>query len=314
MNRGIAFLTLVFAVALFAGCGGDKKQPEVAETKTSSGAKPGGTEFAYPPANPLYRLQGSTLDSLRVKKKRFDITRDEYWEGQGGVLANKYFEVWYPEGGTTVTHAMYIVEELMPARKKFEEYLGQAPEDLFVVRNTLEIDVYKKATGREWWYYSDMKGDTATFVPVYTLYKRGISPIAVPHEYYQWAIRKTTRHGAPRWLEEGLASRLANEGPLLLDQLYEFEGENLSMTPERIDEVLQGEEDRRDSRLAYYHSYRMVERLAEKYGEDKVKSAVTLIGVGNTVDQAFTTAFGADQATVVKEALNYPVELPKKKK
>lgn len=314
MNRGIAFLTLVFAVALFAGCGGDKKQPEVAETETSSGAKPGGTEFAYPPANPLYRLQGSTLDSLRVKKKRFDITRDEYWEGQGGVLANKYFEVWYPEGGTTVTHAMYIVEELMPARKKFEEYLGQAPEDLFVVRNTLEIDVYKKATGREWWYYSDMKGDTATFVPVYTLYKRGISPIAVPHEYYQWAIRKTTRHGAPRWLEEGLASRLANEGPLLLDQLYEFEAENLSMTPERIDEVLQGEEDRRDSRLAYYHSYRMVERLAEKYGEDKVKSAVTLIGVGNTVDQAFTTAFGADQATVVKEALNYPVELPKKKK
>lgn len=314
MNRGIAFLTLVFAVALFAGCGGDKKEPEVAETETPGAAKPGGTEFAYPPQNPLYKLQGSTLDSLRVKKKRFDITRDEYWEGQGGVLANKYFEIWYPEGGTTVTHAMYVFEELMPARKKLEQYFGQAPEELFVIRNTVEMDAYKRDTGRDWWYYSDIKGDTATFVPVYTLYKRGISPIAVPHEYYQWAIRKTTRHGAPRWLEEGLASRLANEGPLLLDQLYEFEGENLSMTPERIDEVLQGEEDRRDSRLAYYHSYRMVERLAEKYGEDKVKSAVTLIGVGNTVDQAFTTAFGADQATVVKEALNYPVELPKKKK
>jgi hypothetical protein len=314
MNRGIVFLTLVFAVALLAGCGGDKKQPESAQTGTSSGAKPGGTEFAYPPTNPLYKLQGSALDSLRVKKKRFDITRDEYWEGEGGVLANKYFEVWYPEGGTTVTHAMYVIEELMPARKKFEAYFGQAPEDLFVIRNTLEIDVYKRATGREWWYYSDIRGDTATFVPVYTLYKRGISPIAVPHEYYQWAVRKITRHGAPRWLEEGIASRLSNEGPLLFDQLYEFEGENLSMTPERIDEVLQGEEDRRDTRLAYYHSYRMAERLAEKYGEDKLKSVVTLIGLGNSVDQAFTTAFGADQATVVKQALDYTVELPKKKK
>lgn len=314
MNRGIAFLTLVFAAALLAGCGGDKKQPESAQTGTSSGAKPGGTEFAYPPANPLYKLQGSQLDSLRVKKKRFDITRDEYWEGEGGVLANKYFEVWYPEGGTTVTHAMYVIEELMPARKKFEAYFGQAPEDLFVIRNTLEIDVYKRATGRDWWFYSDLRGDTATFVPVYTLYKRGISPIAVPHEYYQWAVRKITRHGAPRWLEEGIASRLSNEGPLLFDQLYEFEGENLSMTPERIDEVLQGEEDRRDTRLAYYHSYRMAERLAEKYGEDKLKSVVTLIGLGNSVDQAFTTAFGADQATVVKQALDYTVELPKKKK
>jgi hypothetical protein len=314
MNRGIVFVTLVFAVGLLAGCGGDKKQPESAQTGTSSGEKPGGTEFEYPPANPLYKLQGSALDSLRVKKKRFDITRDEYWEGEGGVLANKYFEVWYPEGGTTVTHAMYIFEELMPARKKFEAYFGQAPEDLFVVRNTLEIDVYKRATGREWWYYADIRGDTATFVPVYTLYKRGISPIAVPHEYYQWAIRKITRHGAPRWLEEGLASRLSNEEPLLLDQLYEFEGENLSMTPERIDEVLQGEEDRRDTRIAYYHSYRMVERIAEKYGEDKLKSAVTLIGLGNSIDQAFTTAFGADQATVVKQALDYTVELPKKNK
>jgi hypothetical protein len=314
MNRGIAFWTLVFAAGLLAGCGGDKKEPEVAQTETQSAAKPGDTEFAYPPQNPLYKLQGSALDSLRVKKKRFDIARDEFWEGEGGVLANRYFEVWYPEGGTTVTHAMYIFEELMPARKKFAEYFGQAPEDLFVVRNTLEIDVYKRATGREWWYYSDLKGDTATFVPVYTLYKRGISPIAVPHEYYQWAVRKLTRHGAPRWLEEGIASRLSNEGPLLLDQLYEFKGEDLSMTPERIDEVLQGEEDRRDARIAYYNSYRMVERLAEKYGENSLKSAVTLIGMGNSVDEAFTKAFGIEHAAAAKEALNFTVELPAKKK
>ncbi|MBP2681074.1 MAG: Peptidase superfamily [Candidatus Krumholzibacteriota bacterium] len=314
MSRGIAFLTLVAAAAFFAGCGGDKKAPESAQTETASGAKPRETDVQYPPANPLYKVQGATLDSLRVKKKRFDITRDEYMEGEGGVLANKYFEIWYPEGGTTVTHAMYVFEELMPARKKLEEYFGQAPADLFVIRNTLEIDVYKRVTGRDWWYYSDIKGDTATFVPVYTLYKRGISPIAVPHEYYQWAVRKFTRHGAPRWLEEGIASRLSGEGPLLLDQLNEFGEENLSMSPERIDEVLQGEEDRRDTRIAYYHSYRMVERIAEKYGEDKLKSAVTLIGLGKTVDEAFTEAFGTGETAVVKDALDYTVVLPKKKR
>jgi hypothetical protein len=311
MNRLIVFLTVVFALAVTAGCG-DKKEPEVA--RTAGRADTSKTEFQYPPENPLFKVQGSILDSLRVKKKRFDIIRDEYWEGEGGVLANRYFEVWYPEGQTTVTHAMYVFEELMPARKKLEEYFGEAPADLFVIRNTLEIDVYKRLTGREWWYYSELKGDTAVFVPVYTLYKRGISPVAVPHEYYQWAVRKMTRYGAPRWLEEGIASRLSNEGALLLDQLYEFGNENLSMPPERIETVLQGEEDRRDSRIAYYNSYRMVERLVEKFGEEKLKRSVVLIGQGNTLDQAFTAAFGTDYNTVLKEASDYTIVLPNKKK
>jgi len=312
MNRLMVFLTVAFALAAAASCGGDKKEPEVA--RTTGRADMNKTEFYYPPPNPLFKLQGAALDSLRLKKKRFDITHDEYWEGEGGVLGNKYFEVWYPEGETTVTHAMYIFEELTPARKKLEEYFGEAPEDLFVIRNTPEIDVYKRVTGREWWYYSEIKGDTAVFVPVYTLYKRGISPVAVPHEYYQWAVRKMTRHGAPRWFEEGIASHLSNEGDLLLEQMYEFANDNLSMSPERIEQVLQGEEDKKDSRIAYYHSYRMVERLVEKFGEDKLKRSVVLIGQGNTLDQAFTAAFGADYGTVLKEASNFAIELPKRKK
>jgi hypothetical protein len=311
MNRGIVFSTVVFALAVTAGCGG-KKEPEVA--RPAGRADTNKTEFQYPPANPLFKIQGSTLDSLRVKKRRFDITHDEYWEGVGGVLANRYFEVWYPEGQATVTHGMYVFEELMPARKKLEEYFGEAPSDLFVIRNTPEIDVYKRLTGREWWYYSEIKGDTAVFVPVYTLYKRGISPVAVPHEYYQWAVRKITRYGAPRWLEEGMASRLSNEGALLLDQVYEFGNENLSMPPEKIETVLQGEEDRKDSRIAYYNSYRMVERLVEKFGEEKLKRSIVLIGQGNTLDQAFTAAFGADYNTVLKEASDYTIVLPIKKK
>jgi hypothetical protein len=312
MNRPIVFITVALTLAVLAGCGGDKKQPEVAQT--TEGSNPNKTDFNYPTQNTLFKLQGSALDSLRAQKKRFDITRDEYWEGEGGVLANKYFEVWYPAGQTTVTHGMYFFEELMPARQKLEKYFGQAPEELLVIRNTPEIDVYNRLTGREWWYYSDIKGDTATFVAVYTLYKRGISAIAVPHEYYQWAVRKLSRGGAPRWLEEGIASRLSNEGPLLLNQLYEFANENLEMTPERLDDVLQGEADRRDARIAYYHSYRMVERLAEKYGDAKIKDVVLLIGMGNTLDQAFTKAFGADYNTIVKQAMDYKVELPEKKK
>ena len=58
----------------------------------------------------------------------------------------------------------------------------------------------------------------------------------------------------------------------------------------------------------------MVERLVEKFGEEKLKRSVVLIGQGNTLDQAFTAAFGTDYNTVLKEASDYTIVLPNKKK
>jgi len=301
-----------------AGCG-EKKEREGAENGTGK-KQTGGAESASDTAglayatNPLFKLQGPVLDSLRVKKKRFEITRDEYWEDEGGVLANQYFEVWYPPGRTTVTHAMYMFEELMPARKKLGEFFGEAPRELLVIRCSKDLDDYKRLVNREWWYYSEIKGDSMTFSPVYILFKRGISAMAVPHEYYQWAIRKITQNGAPRWLEEGVASHLSDEGKILLDEMYEFGQGDVSMSPERIEEILQGEEDRRDSRIAYYRSHRMVEQLIDKYGEEKVKQAVLLIGRGNTLEQACTKTFNKGYADMLQEASDYTVDLTKKKK
>ncbi len=312
MKRGFVPLAVVCALIAASGCGGKEKESGTVQQEQTT--DPNQTDFKYPAANPNFKIQGAVLDSLRVKKNRFGITRDEYWDERGGVLANQYFEVWYPRGESTITHAMYVFEELMPARVKFEEYFGFVPQELLKIKIATEIDVYKRLTGREWWYYSDMKGDSLTFVPVYTLYKRGISHVAIPHEYYQWAIRKVTQFGAPRWLEEGMASRLSNEGDLLLTQMYEFAREDHSMTPERIEEVLQSEDNKRDARIAYYRSYRMVETLIGKYGEDNFKRAITLIGMGRTLDQAFTEACHADYNTVLAAAADYTVDLSKKKK
>jgi hypothetical protein len=307
----------VFAAMM--GCGKEKKEREVSQTaagqkQAGGGEKASDSIVGDSPYSPRLKLQGAALDSLRVMKKRFDITRDEYWEDRGGVLANLYFEVWYPVGRVTVTHGMYVIEELMPARKKFEDFFGQAPRELLVIRFPNELDGYKQLTGREWWYYSEIKGDSMTFVPIYILAKRGISPVAIPHEYYQWAVRKITQNGAPRWLEEGMASYLSGEGELLLNQMYEFSQGDVSMSPEKVEDVLQGEVDRRDSRIAYYRSYRMIQQLIDKHGEEKVKQAVVLIGQGNTLDQAFMRALNASYNAVLQEASDYTVDLTKKKK
>lgn len=310
MNRLFILLTVVLAL-IAAGCGGKEKESEIARQEEPK--DPTETDFKYPQANPTFKIQGALLDSLRVKKQRFGITRDEYWRERGGVLANQYFEVWYPRGEASVTHGMYVFEELMPARAEFEAYFGSAPGELLKINIATEIDVYQRLTGREWWYYADMKGDSLTFVPVYTLYKRGISDMAVPHEYYQWAIRKLTLHGAPRWLEEGMASHLSKEGDLLLEQMYEFFREDHSMSPEKIEEVLQSEDNKRDARIAYFRSYRMVKRLMEEYGEENLKKAIVLIGLGRTLDQAFSDALGIDYSAVLAAASGYTVDLTQKK-
>ena len=319
MNRTTVYGIALCVIAAAAGCGDGGKDREATQTRgsevrTEESDTAGDSKVTTDIPRRLPRVRGEILDSLRVKKTRFHITRDQYWEFEGGVLANEYFEVWYPVGDVTVTHGMYVFEELMPARKRFEEFFGRTPSELVVIHCPPDLEVYERDTGREWWYYAEIKGDTITFAPVWILSKRGVSAQAIPHEYYQWAIRKITRGGSPRWLEEGLASYLSGEGDLLLKQVYEFSDTDVSMTPEEIEGVLQGEEDRRDSRVAYYHSYRMVEQLIKTYGEDRFKQAVMLIGAGNTLDQAFMTAVERDYRGALEDATRYSVDLTRKKK
>lgn len=310
MTRFIVLLLVLGLFVVVASCDKDGQEAEVAQEE---GSVDKNRPSFYPEANKYGKLQGSVLDTLKAKKERFNITRDEYWEIEGGVLGNEYLEVWYPPGRTTVTHGMYMFEEIMPARQRFNALFGTVPTEPLVIYIAHELEPYKEETGREWWYYSEMKYDTLIFVPVYTLYKRGISPIAVPHEYYQWAIRKTSQHGAPRWLEEGMASHLSGEGELLLNQAYEFKQiANVVNTPEKVEEVLQGEKERGESRIAYYRSYRMVMELIETYGEDKVVGAIVEIGRGNTLDQAFDKVTGKSYSENLKIASDYEVDLIKK--
>ncbi|UCH83676.1 MAG: hypothetical protein JSW50_14675 [Candidatus Latescibacterota bacterium] len=317
MRKLVLMICVLGVVAALGSCGQkDEAEPETAAvtekppTDQTSGEydRPG----HWPKGRDFGKLQGSALDTLRVKKKRFDITRDEYWETRGGVLANDYFEVWYPPGRMTVTHGMYVFEELMPARGKLQALLGTAPEELLVIKASYSLEAYKKSTGRDWWYYSVIKGDSMVMSPVFILERRGISHIAVPHEYYQWAIRKITREAAPRWLEEGMASYLSGEEKILIDQAYEFKSGEISMSPSRVEQILEHEPARRESRLAYYHSYRMVVKLIETYGEDKLKQAILLMGEGHTTADAFAEAYGIDYDDLLKVASDYEIDLTKK--
>jgi hypothetical protein len=244
-----------------------------------------------PKSNPFGRLSATALDSLRALKKTHGITRDEYWDNEGGVLANDYFEVWYPPGRMTVSHGMRTFIEISPARERFEQFFGRTPQEPLIIHLIAYMEDYQEQTGREWWYYAELRSDTLIFQPVYVLDKRGLASIAIPHEYYQWALGRLTNFTASRWLEEGVASYLSGEGDILRAQIGEFPVETHPMTPARVDEVLIMEETKQDARIAYYHAYRMVENIVGDYGEDKLRALVLAMSDGLDLDEACRQTF-----------------------
>jgi hypothetical protein len=108
-----------------------------------------------------------------------------------------------------------------------------------------------------------------------------------------------TNYGAPRWLEEGVASYLAGEGKLLTGQIKEFPEESHAMSPARVDEVLIKEETKADSRIAYYQSFRMVRVLVDRYGEGKLKALVLALADGHNLDEACQKAFSMSEKEIL---------------
>jgi hypothetical protein len=252
---------------------------------------------------------GDVLDSLRVMKARFGITREEYWDGQGGVLANDFFELWYPPGGTTVTHGMYAFKSLFEARKKFRDIFGVDPDDHLKVICAANMLSYREKTGYDWWVYSKVDDDQIYFQPVDILYQRTLADMAVARGYYEWGILRLSRHKAPEWLTQGLASLLSDEGTILEQMMREFPEDDVKMTLKRINSGLDKESDRETYRVAVYNAFRMVRRLAARYGRDKVAETILLMGRGEDRKTAFEKAFGEPYDDVVDYAMEFKVNL-----
>jgi hypothetical protein len=238
------------------------------------------------------KLPETVLDTLRTLKKLHEITRDEQWPGQGGVLANDFFEVWYAEGLTMITHAMRVVDDMMQARDKFAGVFGDAPTERLVIVLPPYLEQYTEWTGREFWHYSDLRADTMTIQPVYILRKRGLLEIAMPHEYFQWALGHFTNYWAPRWLEEGVASYFSHEGRILNENVNEFPKSARNMSMDRIEKALDAESTKQETRVAYYLAHRMVVSLVERYGEAKLVETLSLMAQGHGLDDACQKAYG----------------------
>ena len=312
MKRAGLFTTLCLGVLVAVGCGGSsEKEAEESATQTTQTTQ--NTQKKMTTQGPIERprhlknfgvggtqLSRAVMDSLRVLKKLYEVTRDEHWQGEGGVLANSYFEIWYASGTTTVTHAMRVLNDMMIARAQFSDRFGSAPEEPLVIVLPPYLKQYELWTGREFWHYSHLHADTMTIQPVHILLRRGLIQYAIPHEYIQWALGYFTRFSAPRWLEEGAASYFTREGHILEQNAQGFDLAKEALPAARLDEILMDELLIEETRVAYYKSLRMVLALVNRFGEDKLIDLIVSMNSGLSLDEAFQQTYGIsyEEATV----------------
>jgi len=296
MRRALQFVVFV-SLAIALGCGKSSDEQTATAQRTQSKKMPTQQTFDTPEHLKRYgkgpiQLPEAIMDTLRRLKKTHDVTRDERWPGEGGVLGNDFFEVWYAEGTTTITHAMRAVNDMMRARAEFVRVFGDAPMERLVIVLPPYLEQYEDWTGREYWHYSDLRADTMTIQPIAVLHKRGLLDIALRHEYYQWALGHFTNYGAARWMEEGVASHFSRERVILEQNAAEFPAVAHDLTIDEIEQTLILEESKQDTRIAYYLAHRMVASLVERYGEEKLVETLKLMAQGYDTDGAFQKVYG----------------------
>ncbi len=285
--RHRAWVVLAVAAIVCASCEKKEeaaKEPQVAKRYTV-------------PAGLDRELNDAELDSLRQMKVTHRITRDEYWDGYGGVLASDEFEVWYPDGKVNALQGAAVLKLAAEARERTKQVFGTAPAERVVIVCAGDLDVYMASTGRQWWQYSRIVGDTISIQPPISLYTRGLLGIIGPREYYEWAIVKLSQGRAPRWVQEGFASYLAREAAVLEDLRQDFGGDEMSMGA--VESALREETDRQATRRAYYNAYRTVEVIVKAHGDEAMGRFVIALGAKDDVDAASKEAFGQSLDDVI---------------
>lgn len=287
-KRWAAASAVVFVASWLGGGCNKKEEPKQANYET--------------PQTADRSLNAQEIDSLRSMKATHHVTRDEYWDGHGGVLANASLEVWYANGRTNILQGMATLKQMDMARQNAEKLFGRAPQERLVVICSGSLEKFRAATGCDWWQYSQIKGDTITLQSVLDLHTRGLLWIAVPREYYEWAIGSLSNGRVPRWIDEGLASHLSVEAPILEDQTQEFGERGKVMSTKEMERELSRESDRIQNRRAHYNAYRMTETLIQSHGRPAVLAFVLACGEEKDLDAASKRAFNVGYDALVEEA------------
>ena len=274
---GRIVLMVVLVLVLVAGCGKGDREENASKT-----------EFRIP-------------DSLLSPLDGYKLTRDDYHPVRGGTMESAELVLHYPASEV----ARYVAVETFGAARKgldlVRESIGPPADGKVVLIGSLDLDEYRFLTRKEWWYYGVVRGDTIYFEPFDIMLKRTILEVGIAQKMAQMALGKRSGGRIPLWMKEGLASRVAGEWSIIRTQMAEFEDGVYDTTPspDRIEEILAAADDRPLTRIAFYCSYIMVNRVVQEFGMERILAFLDLLAGGRGVDEACMDAFGMNYVSLL---------------
>ncbi|HET6463295.1 MAG TPA: hypothetical protein VFH33_05785 [Candidatus Krumholzibacteria bacterium] len=286
----VAFAIMAAAFAV-ASCDKNKNQQQAQKF-----------DFEKPPESDR-GLNQTELDSLRSMKITHHITRDDYWDMKGGVIANDRFEVWYSSRKIYVLQAIAVLKQMDQMADQIQKQFGRIPSEKLVVLCAPNLATFQKATGKDWWHYSLIKGDTLSMQTPMTLYMRQLLQVASRREYSRWAMQHFTQGKAPEWLTWGMAGYLGGERDVFRGQRKEYAKEPLRMDKvDEINNILRKDNDRIPARRAMYNAYLMVNQLIETHGMPSVAAFILAIPEEKDLDAAAQRVFSKSYDEVLAQA------------
>jgi hypothetical protein len=284
------WVALALIAAVSAASCGDKKKEQ-------------GQKFNYEKPPEVDRaLTPTEIDSLRSMKITHRVTRDEYWDMKGGVLENDRFQVWYSDRKIYVLQAMAVLKQMDRMADQVQKTFGKLPTEKLVVLTAPNLETFQRSTGKDWWNYSSIKGDTLSMQTPMTLFMRGLLQVAARREYCRWALGHLTQEKAPQWVVWGTATYLAGEREVFVGQRKEYAKQQLRMDVNEINSALEKESDRIPTRRAMYNACLMVNQLVETNGMPAVAAFILALAEEKDANAAAQRIFKKSYDDVLAQA------------
>jgi len=170
--------------------------------------------------------------------------------------------------------AEQIATAVCQALVRFEVLFGRRQPGPIRLRIVADMAAWRSLSGRAWYIAAVLKGDQIVLQPGRSLRMLAAPARPAVHELAHLFIRRAAGRGCPRWLDEGLAQRLAGDltggdAPANLDELAALERR------------LRGPDSDQTQRKRDYRSARaLVDRLLAGTGERVLVEALPKLRAG----------------------------------
>jgi hypothetical protein len=241
-------------------------------------------------------------DSLLAPIEGYNLTQDDYHPIEGGVMANESIVLHYPASNVARFVAVKIFGMALNGIRTVTERIGRPVTGRITLIGSKDLDEYLFLTRKEWWYYGVVQGDTICFEPFDIMLKRGIAEISITQKIAQMALGRVSNDRIPLWLRESIASYIAGEREIVMNQVEEFRLQqwDINPSPDTLERDLRVAEVRADTRIAFGAAFRMLENLLTfSTVEDAIRFA-KMLGAGNSLDSASRDVFDCDYQTLIE--------------